>query len=70
MQKGPLALPKISNTYPAMMKFGSYTLPKESPKIYKSRDTPLDFYWVFKDCFNKNGYNFDDVSKIDYSRPS
>ena len=22
------------------------------------------------DCFNKNGYNFDDVSKNCYSRPS
>ena len=23
----------------------------------------FDFSWVFKDCFNKHGYNFDDVSK-------
>ena len=25
-------LPKISHTYPTMMKLGSYTLPKEDPK--------------------------------------
>ena len=25
-------LPKICNTYPAMMKLGSFTLPKEDPK--------------------------------------
>ena len=29
-QKGPL--PKICHTYPAIMKLGSYTLPKEDPK--------------------------------------
>ena len=29
-----------------------------------------NFFWVFKDCFNKHGYNFDDVSKNGYSRPS
>ena len=26
-------------------------------------------FWVCKDCFNKHGYNFDDVSKKGYSRP-
>ena len=30
----------------------------------------LTFFWVFKDSFNKNVYNFDDVSKDGYSRPS
>ena len=25
----------------------------------------FDFFWVCKDCFNKHGYNFDDVSKTD-----
>ena len=30
----------------------------------------FNFSWVFKDCFNKNGYNFDDVSKNGYPRPS
>ena len=29
-QKGPL--PKICHTYPAIMKLGSYTLPREDPK--------------------------------------
>ena len=33
-QKGPL--PKICNTYPTL---GSYTLPREDLKIYKSHDT-------------------------------
>ena len=25
-----------------------------------------NFSWVFKDCFNKHGHNFDDVSKNGY----
>ena len=29
-----------------------------------------NFSWVFKDCFNKRGQNFDDVSKNGYLRPS
>ena len=29
-----------------------------------------NFSWVFKDCFNKHGHNFDDVSKNGYPRPS
>ena len=24
----------------------------------------FNFFWVFKDCFKKNGYNFDDVRKM------
>ena len=30
----------------------------------------VNFLLVFKDSFNKHGYNFDDVNKIGYSRPS
>ena len=30
----------------------------------------FNFCWVFKDSFNKHGYNFDDVSSNGYSRPS
>ena len=30
----------------------------------------FNFSWFFKDFFNKPGYNFDDVSKNGYSRPS
>ena len=30
----------------------------------------FNFSWVFKDCLNKHGYNFDDVGKNDYPRPS
>ena len=30
----------------------------------------FNFFWVFKDFFNKRGYNFDDVSKNGYSKPS
>ena len=30
----------------------------------------FDFFRVFKDFFDKNGYNFNDVSKIGYSKPS
>ena len=28
------------------------------------------FSWVFKDCLNEHGYNFDNVSKNGYPRPS
>ena len=31
---------------------------------------PFNFSWVFKYCFNKHGYNCDDVSKNSYSSPS
>ena len=31
---------------------------------------PFNIFWVFKDCFNKDGYNFDDVSKNTHSRSS
>ena len=66
-------------TYPTMMKLGSFTLPKEDPIIFESRDTThefcwhqhfftgnqeVNFFWVFKDCFNKHGYNSDDVRKM------
>ena len=30
----------------------------------------FNFLWVFKGFFNRHGCNFDDVSKIGYSRPS
>ena len=30
----------------------------------------FNFSWVFNNCFNKHGYNFDDVSRNDYCRPS
>ena len=30
----------------------------------------FNFSWVFKDCFNKYGYNFDEVSKNGYTRHS
>ena len=30
----------------------------------------VTFFWVFKSCFNKNGCNFDNVSKIGYPKPS
>ena len=30
----------------------------------------INFYWVFKDLFNKHGCHLDDVSKIDHSRSS
>ena len=30
----------------------------------------LNFSWVFSNCFNKHAYNFDDVSKNNFSRPS
>ena len=29
-----------------------------------------NIFWVFKDYFNKNGYDFDNVRKNGYSRPS
>ena len=36
--------PKISHTYPTMMKLGTLiTYIKKIQKIYKSRDTPLEF---------------------------
>ena len=30
----------------------------------------FNFSWVFSNSFNKLGYNFDDASKNNYSRPS
>ena len=30
----------------------------------------FNFFWVFKDFFNKHGQNFDNVSEIGYSRLS
>ena len=43
-QKGPL--PKFCHIYPTMMKLGT-VIPylKKIQKIYKSRDTPLEFCW-------------------------
>ena len=42
-QKCP-PLPKICHTYPAMMKLGTVIpYPKKTQKMYKSRDTPLEF---------------------------
>ena len=42
-KKAPL--PKICQTYPTMMKFGTVTpYPKKIKKIYESRDTPFEFY--------------------------
>ena len=44
-QKGPL--PKFCHTYPTMMKLGT-VIPylKKMQKIYKSRDTSLEFCWM------------------------
>ena len=99
-------VPKICHTYPTMIKLGTVIpYPRKIQKIYKSRDTPLqfcwhqhfftgnqhiliyqeiqiqiafwylisnsfNFSWVFKDCFDKHGYKFDDASKNRYPRPS
>ena len=35
----------------------------EIKSIAISRNTDINSIKVFKDCFNKHGYNFDDVSK-------
>ena len=44
-QKVP-PLHKICHSYPTMMKLGTLTpYLKKIEKIYKSRDTPLEFYW-------------------------
>ena len=37
--------------------------------LYKNSHS-FYFFLVFKGCFNKHGCDFDDVSKIGYSRPS
>ena len=43
-QKGPLL--KICHTYPSLMKLGTVTLYlKKTPKIYKTREKPLEFCW-------------------------
>ena len=76
-------LKKIQNIYePHDTPFNSTDISIFSPEISEfcyikkySRYT-LNFgtlfylFWVFKGCFNKHGYNFDDVSKNGYSRPS
>ena len=42
-------LPKICHTYPTMMKLGTViTYLKKIQKIYKSRDTPLEFCCIKK----------------------
>ena len=38
----------------------------EIKSIAISRNTDINSIKVFKDCFNKHGYNFDDVSKKGY----
>ena len=52
---------------------------RKSANFVISRNTDIDcilvhnsfsFSWVFKDFFNKPGYNFDDISKNGYPRPS
>ena len=54
---------------------------QKSSTFVTSRNTDIDFismlisnsfnfFWVFKCCFHTPNYNFDDVSKIGYSRPS
>ena len=49
-----LPLPKICHTYPTMMKLGAVIpYPKKMQKIFKSRDTPLEFCW-HQDFFTGN----------------
>ena len=36
----------------------------------KSATFVISYVWVYKGCFNKHAYNFGDVSKVGYSRPS
>ena len=38
--------------------------------LLRNIDKDCNFVWVFKGCSNKKGCNFDNVSKIGYSRPS
>ena len=75
------SLPKICHIYPTMMKLGSYTLPRKEPKnilitgnprilLYQGTFNSFKLFRVFKDFFNKHDYNFDDVSKYDYSSSS
>ena len=33
-------------------------------KFSERRESGLNFFWVFKDCFNKHGCNFDDSAKL------
>ena len=75
-----------SVTHSAVMKLGTVmAYLKKIQKIYKSHDAPLDFCWyqlpftgnqqtlpyqeIQLDCILIH-CNFDDVSKIGYSRPS
>ena len=44
VEKAP-SLPKICHTYATMMKLGTFTLYlRKIQKLYKSRDTPLEFF--------------------------
>ena len=44
-----IPLPKISQIYPIMMKFGTViAYLKKMQKINKSRDTPLEFYFFHR----------------------
>ena len=74
---------EICHTYSRMMKRGRVIPYLKKIQIYRYRNrygnTDIDCIWyisnsfnclkVFKDCFNKDGYNFDDVSKISYPGP-
>ena len=38
--------------------------------LWRIISNSFNFVLVFKDCFDKDGHNFDHVSKSSYSRPS
>ena len=60
----PLSSPDISIFSPEISKFCNI-------KKYRIHNfNSFNFILVFKDYFNKHGYNFDGVSKYGYSRPS
>ena len=53
-------------------KSGNFAMPRNVDIACISRHNFyfFNFIWIFRDCFNKHGYNFNDISKNDYSRPS
>ena len=49
-------------------KLANFAISKNTGTDWYITSDSFKFFWVSKDCFNKHGYSFDDVSKNGYSR--
>ena len=60
-----LSSAEINNFSPKISKF-CYIEKYRYRLHFDTISNSFNFSWVFKDCINKRGYNFDDVSKNGY----